>query len=145
MLQGDALDSLSLEETIRSLDTFKRKLIEVHTLDEVMKLAEVEDVILVTFNLASEEGDEHNSRITSNFLENVCVKENGHIQFVKMVTDCCPGQTFAYSEIGVRELTNYNNCDELLEEANIVKPGTYPFVEIQMNHFDVEMLEKIDV
>ena len=95
-----------------------------------MKLAEVEDVILVTFNLASEDGDEYNSKITSNYLENVCAKDNGHIQFVKMVTDCCPGQTFVYSEVGVQELTDYNNCDELLEEANIVKPGAFPFLEI---------------
>ena len=56
-----------------------------------MKLAEVEDLILVTFSPTSEAGDEYNSRITSNYLDNVCVRDNSHIQFVKMVTDCCPG------------------------------------------------------
>ena len=110
-----------------------------------MKIAEVEDLILVTFRPASEEGDEHNSRITSNFLDNVCAKENGHIQFVKMVTDCCPGQTFIYSQIGVRELTDYNDCDEMLEEADIIKPGVFPYVKVELRKFDAPLLEQLDV
>ena len=42
---------------IRSISPFKRKLIEVHSLNEVEKIAAIEDVILVTFYKSTAGGD----------------------------------------------------------------------------------------
>ena len=91
MLREEKLISTSLEQSIRRIPIFQRELIEVHSLDEVEKIAEVEDVILITFKRSADGRDEYNSKITNNFLSNVCVKNNSYVQFVKMVVDCCPG------------------------------------------------------
>ena len=91
MLREEKLTSTSLEQSIRRIPIFQRELIEVHSLDEVEKIAEVEDVILITFKRSADGRDEYNSKITNNFLSNVCVKNNSYVQFVKMVVDCCPG------------------------------------------------------
>ena len=80
-----------MELTIRSMPAFKRKLIEVHSLTELERITAVEDLILVTFYQSQAGGDEFNSKITSESLSNECATENSHIQFVKMVVDCCPG------------------------------------------------------
>ena len=45
----------------------------------------------------------------------------------------------------MKELTAYNNCDQMMEEASIVKPGTFPVINIELSKIDVTLLDSINV
>ena len=42
-------------------------------------------------------------------------------------------------------MTNFNDCDQMLEEAGVIKPDTFPMVKINLSQVDYSLLELLDV